>query len=363
MPLPWRYRTDVAVLPIHGDVVELAVDLVNIPSESRQEAPLADAVADALTQITHLTVQRRGNTVIAQTDTGAAERVIIAGHLDTVPAADNLPARRVDGLIYGLGACDMKGGVAVGLHCAATVTNPTRDVTYVFYECEEIEATANGLAKLAASDPHLLAANMAILMEPSNALIEAGCQGTVRAEIQVTGKRAHSARGWMGVNAIHGAGEVLQRLGSYVAREPVIDGMQFREGMNAVGIAGGVAGNVIPDACTVAVNYRFAPDRSIDQAVAHLEEVFTGFPVTIVDAAPGALPGLDVPQIRQFADFSGAQAAAKLGWTDVARFAALGTPALNFGPGDPTVAHTANEHVREEEIRTCARVLSAWLQA
>jgi succinyl-diaminopimelate desuccinylase len=353
----------VAVLAVHGDVVDLAVALVNIPSESRHEGALADAVADALAQIPHLTVLRRGNTVIAQTHTGAAERVVIAGHLDTVPAADNLPARRMDGVIHGLGACDMKGGVAAGLHCAATVTNPTRDVTYLFYDCEEVDAAANGLAKLAASDPDLLAADMAILMEPSNAMIEAGCQGTLRAEIRVGGQRAHSARGWMGVNAIHGAAEVLQRLANYVAREPVIDGMQFREGMNAVGISGGGAGNVIPDSCTVTVNYRFAPDRSINEAIDHVTEVFAEFEVTIVDAAPGALPGLDVPQIRQFAEFSGAAAYAKLGWTDVARFAALGTPALNFGPGDPTVAHTAGEHVREEEIRRCAQVLRAWLQA
>lgn len=352
-----------AVLAVHGDVVELAVSLVDIPSESRHEAALADAVQEALAPLSHLTVQRRGNTVIAQTHTGAAERVIIAGHLDTVPAASNLPARRSDGVIYGLGACDMKGGVAAGLHCAATVTNPTRDVTYLFYECEEIDAAANGLAKLADSDPDLLAADMAILMEPSNAMIEAGCQGTLRVEIQVEGQRAHSARSWMGVNAIHGAGEVLQRLASYVAREPVIDGMQFREGMNAVGISGGVAGNVIPDSCTVTVNYRFAPDRSIDEAIAHVTEVFAGYEVAIIDAASGAVPGLDVPQIRQFAEFSGAPAYAKLGWTDVARFAALGTPALNFGPGDPTVAHTVGEHVREEDIRTCAQVLSAWLQA
>lgn len=350
------------VLQIQGDVVDLTVDLVNIPSESRHEASLADAVTEALSKCAHVTVLRRGNTVIAQTKTGAAERVIVAGHLDTVPGAGNLPARQEDDVIYGLGACDMKGGVAAALHCAATVTHPTREVTYLFYECEEVDAASNGLTALAQSDPHLLIADMAIIMEPSNAAIEAGCQGTLRAEIRTQGKRAHSARGWLGVNAIHDAAQILQRLTSYVAREPVIDGLQFREGLNAVGILGGVAGNVIPDTCTVTVNYRFAPDRSLAQAIEHVQTVFDGFDVTIVDAAAGALPGLDLPHIRQFAEFSGAAAHAKLGWTDVARFAALGTPALNFGPGDPTVAHTAGEHVREEEIRFCAQVLSSWLQ-
>lgn len=352
-----------AAFDLHGDVVDLTVALVDMPSESRHEQVIADAVEQALNGCTHLQVMRRGNTVIARTDIGADERVIIAGHLDTVPSAGNLPARREEGRIIGLGACDMKGGVAVGLHTAATVTAPNRDVTYLFYECEEVDAASNGLTKLAMSDPQLLEADLAILMEPSNAEIEAGCQGTMRVEIHVPGMRAHSARGWLGDNAIHAAGEVLRRLTDYVAREVAIDGMAFREGLNAVGITGGVAGNVIPDACVVTVNFRFAPDRSVEDARAHVQGIFDGFRVEVVDAAPGALPGLDHPAVRSFAEFSGARAQAKLGWTDVARFAALGTPALNFGPGDPTVAHTVGEFVREEEITRCARVLTDWLQA
>jgi succinyl-diaminopimelate desuccinylase len=351
----------VAVVDITGDVVDLTVALVDVPSESRHEAALADVVMEQLSSVPHLAVQRRGNTVIARTNTGAAERVIIAGHLDTVPSAGNLPARREAGVIYGLGSCDMKGGVAVGLHCAATVATPTRDVTYIFYECEEIDAASNGLALLADSDPEVLDADLAILMEPSRASIEAGCQGTMRVEIEVPGTRAHSARSWLGSNAIHHAADVLERLRSYTPREPVIDGMHFREGLNAVGITGGVAGNVIPDSCVVTVNYRFAPDLSVAQAIDHLREVFAGYSLRVVDSAPGALPGLHHPAAQAFVEYSGASAEAKLGWTDVARFTALGTPALNFGPGDPTVAHARDEHVREEEIRTCARILSAWL--
>ena len=359
----WRYRIDVVGLDIHGDVVDLAAALVDIPSESRHEGVIADAVEQALVTLPHLAVTRYGNTVVAMTHRGASERVIIAGHLDTVPEAGNLPARRHDGLLFGLGACDMKGGVAVGLHCAAHCTEPTRDVTYLFYECEEIDAASNGLTMLAAEHPQVLAADMAILMEPSNASIEAGCQGTLRAEIHVPGTRAHSARGWLGVNAIHAAGDALQRLTDYQAREVTIDGMEFREGLNAVGIRGGVAGNVIPDACVVTVNFRFAPDRSIDDAIAHVTDVFAGYAVTVTDAASGALPGLEAEVLRDFATFSGVPAHAKLGWTDVARFAELGTPALNFGPGDPAVAHTVDEHVREEEIRSCAQIMTAWLRA
>jgi succinyl-diaminopimelate desuccinylase len=255
----------------------------------------------------------------------------------------------------------MKGGVAVALALAAEVAEPVRDVTYVFYECEEVEARFNGLQALADVLPGLLEADLAILMEPSNAGIEAGCQGTLRAEVAVPGRRAHSARAWLGVNAIHAAGAVLDRLASYEPRRPVIDGLEYREGLSAVGIRGGVAGNVIPDECVVTVNYRFAPDRSIDEAVEHVRAVFDGFAVAIVDQAPGALPGLDRPAAADFVSAVGQQPNAKFGWTDVARFSALGIPALNFGPGDPSLAHTRDEHVPMSQIIACHEHLRAWL--
>ncbi len=355
--------TDATSLDLSAGAVALAARLVDIPSESHQEALLAGLVEDALRAVAHLTVERHGHTVVARTNLGRPERVLIGGHLDTVPVNGNLPHRFADGLLYGLGACDMKGGVAVALSLAASVVRPSRDVTYVFYECEEVAASFNGLQMLADRFPRLLDADLAILMEPSDAGIEAGCQGTLRADVTVTGERAHSARSWLGVNAIHGASGILDRLASYSARRPVIDGLEYREGLNAVGIRGGVAGNVVPDECVVTVNYRFAPDRTVEQAASHVADVFSGFAVTVVDEAPGALPGLARPAAADFVAAVGAQPRAKFGWTDVARFSALGTPALNFGPGDPALAHTRDEHVPIAQILSCEAHLRAWLIA
>lgn len=348
-------------LDLSVGAVALAAHLVDIPSESRHEGPLADMVEAALRQVPWLDVVRHGNTVVARTQLGRPERVLIGGHLDTVPEHGNLPHRIEGDLLYGLGACDMKGGVAVSLSLAATVAEPVRDVTYVYYECEEVDASLNGLQHLADAHPELLAAELAILMEPSDGGIEAGCQGTVRVEVRVPGRRAHSARGWLGDNAIHGAGEVLARLHAYDARQPVIDGLRYREGLNAVHIRGGVAGNVIPDECVVTVNYRFAPDRSVDEAIAHVREVFDGYEVTVTDAASGALPGLDRPAAAAFVAAVGEEPRPKFGWTDVARFAALGVPALNFGPGDPALAHTRDEHVPLAQIASCEERMRAWL--
>ena len=353
--------TDVPRLDLTSGVVALTAALVDIPSESRSEAVIADAVVSALTAAPHLMVDRIGNTVVARTRLGRGERVLIGGHLDTVPAHGNLPHRLDAGLLYGLGSCDMKGGIAVALALAATVAEPLRDVTYVFYECEEIEARFNGLQTLADRHPDMLAADLAILMEPSDGGIEAGCQGTLRVEVRTSGERAHSARSWLGRNAIHASGVVLERLAGYRARRPVIDGLEYREGLNAVGIRGGVAGNVIPDECVVTVNYRFAPDRTVEEACEHVAEVFDGFAMTVVDQAPGAMPGLSRPAAAAFVAAVGEVPRPKFGWTDVARFSALGIPALNFGPGDPALAHTAGEHVPVEQLESVERRLRAWL--
>lgn len=350
-----------ASIDITTDVVELTRQLVDIESVSRNEQEIADAVEAVLRAAGHLEVVRRGHTLVARTDGGHAERVVIAGHLDTVPLNDNLPARLEDGILHGLGSCDMKGGVAVALKLAVELARTNRDVTWVFYEAEEIEAVHNGLNLLSKSDPHLLAADFAILMEPSNAGVEAGCQGTMRVEVRATGERAHSARSWMGRNAIHGAADVLARLNAHEPRQPVIDGLTYREGLNAVFISGGVAGNVVPDECVVTVNFRFAPDRSEAEAEAFLREFFVGYDVRVVDSAPGALPGLELPAAKAFVEEVGGQVAPKFGWTDVARFSSLDVPAVNFGPGDPLLAHKQEEHVPVEQIRRCEEVLRRWL--
>lgn len=354
---------DRPTLDLTADVVALTAALVDIESVSRNEEPIADAVEAALRDLPHLEVVRRGNTLVARTNLGRDERVVIAGHLDTVPLNDNLPSRldEAAGILHGLGTCDMKGGDAVILKLAATLDAPNRDVTYLLYEGEEIETEFNGLAHLAASDPELLEADFAILMEPSDAGVEAGCQGTVRVEVTTTGERAHSARSWRGVNAIHGAADILARLNDYEARKPVIDGLEYHEGLNAVAIRGGVAGNVIPDECVVTVNFRFAPDRSEDDAEAFVREFFAGFSVRLTDSAPGALPGLDRPAAQAFIEAVGGSVGPKFGWTDVARFTVLGVPAVNYGPGDPMLAHKQDEHVPTEQIIRCEQQLRTWL--
>jgi succinyl-diaminopimelate desuccinylase len=344
-----------------ADPVELTRALVDIESVSGNEKQLADCVEMVLREAPHLTVDRYQHTVMARTDQGYGQRVVLAGHLDTVPLAGNLPAR-VDGdLIHGCGTSDMKSGVALALHLALTLPHPRYDVTYLFYEAEEVESDRNGLHLVAQAHPDWLAADLAVLLEPTYGIVEAGCQGTLRAVVRVTGTRAHSARSWRGVNAIHAAGQVLARLSRYEARRVTIDGCDYREGLNAVGIHGGVAGNVIPDECVVEVNYRFAPDRSAEAAFAHVAEVFAGYQVRLVDAAPGALPGLTAAPAAEFLAAVGHPPAAKLGWTDVSRFAALGIPALNFGPGDPNLAHTRDERVEIAKIRSGASVLRRWL--
>jgi succinyl-diaminopimelate desuccinylase len=348
-------------LDLSADVVSLCAALVDIESVSRNEQRIADAVEEALGALPHLDVVRRGHTVVARTELGLPERVVIAGHLDTVPLNDNLPSRDDGTHLHGLGACDMKGGDAVILKLAATVAEPVRDVTYVLYEGEEIESEFNGLGHLAADAPELLGADLAILMEPSDGVVEAGCQGTMRVDVTTYGERAHSARAWKGVNAIHRAAPVLERLTAYEPRMPEIDGLTYHEGLNAVAISGGVAGNVLPDRCTVGINYRFAPDRSEGEAEDYLRALFDGYDVQVTDSAPGALPGLDRPAARDFVAAVGGVVNPKFGWTDVARFSALGVPAVNFGPGDPMLAHKQEEFVPVQQLRHCERALAAWL--
>ena len=349
-------------LDLTHDAVTLTEQLVNIESVSGNEDRIAAEVEAALRALEHLEVSRFGNTVVARTHHGHAERVVIAGHLDTVPLNDNLPARRDGELLHGLGTCDMKGGVAIALRLAATMPATNRDITFLFYECEEVEADRNGLKLLGESHPELLEADFAILMEPSDGVVEAGCQGTMRIDVTTTGERAHSARSWRGVNAIHAAAEVLARLSSYEPRRPVIDGLEYHEGLNAVFVNGGVAGNVLPDRCTVSVNYRFAPDRSEQEALEHVREVFHGFDIEVSDSAPAAMPGLGVPAAAAFVEAVGGQVNPKFGWTDVARFSALGIPAVNFGPGDPQLAHKQEEHVPIEQIRRVEKTLRTWLE-
>lgn len=354
-----------STLDLTLDGPALTARLVDFPSVSGAEKDLADAIETALRTLPHLTVDRHGNNVVARTNLGRGERVVLAGHIDTVPIADNVPSRLdADGLLWGCGTSDMKSGVAVQLRIAATVPEPNRDLTFVFYDNEEVAAHLNGLGHIADAHPEWLVADFAVLLEGSNGEVEGGCQGTLRVLLHTEGERAHSARSWMGSNAIHGAAPILARLAAYEPRKPVIDGLEFHEGLNAVRIEGGVANNVIPDACTVVVNYRYAPDLGPDEALAHVREVFAGCGVaefTVDDHSGAAMPGLSHPAAKAFMDAVGGTARPKFGWTDVSRFGSLGVPAVNYGPGDPILAHKRNEHVAVERITHCEERLRSWL--
>jgi succinyl-diaminopimelate desuccinylase len=348
-------------LDLSLDAAALTVALCDIESVSGNEKRLADEIELALRALPHLAVDRDGDAVVARTSLGRGERVVVAGHIDTVPLGDNLPCRVEGGRIHGCGTTDMKSGVAVQLRLAAHLPEPNRDVTYVFYDNEEVEAEKNGLGRLARNHPDWLAGDFAVLMEPTNAAVEGGCQGTLRADVVLRGHRAHSARAWMGRNAVHAAGELLQRLASYQPDEVVIDGLVYREGLNAVGITGGVAGNVIPDECQVSLNYRFAPDKDEQQAEQVVRRVLDGFDVVVTDSAPGAMPGLSHPAAAAFVAMVGRDPQPKFGWTDVSRFSALGVPAVNYGPGEPNVAHQREEYCDIAPILECEERMRAWL--
>lgn len=356
--------SSLAPLPVHEPVAVLTAAICDIESVSGNEAALADAIEATLRiHAPHLELIRDGDAIVARTQLGRDQRVVIAGHIDTVPVNDNLPTRLVDGVLWGRGTVDMKGGCAVLLSLAVQLTEPAVDVTWVWYDHEEVASELNGLGRLARTRPELLQADFAILGEPSNAVIEGGCNGTLRLELRTTGRRAHSARAWMGENAIHAAAPILERLAAYEPATVTVDGLDYREGLNAVAVSGGVAGNVIPDACTVTVNYRFAPDKSLAEAEAHVRALVADLPVEVVvtDAASGARPGLDAPIAQRFLAAVGGAPAPKYGWTDVARFSELGIPAVNYGPGDPSLAHTDDERVPVEQIAAVEEGLRAWL--
>lgn len=361
-------------LDLTQDVAELTRDLLDIFSVSSDEKRIADAVEKQLTSLEHLSVTRDGDSIIARTNWGKDKRIVLAGHLDTVPlpqvegSLGTVPSQWVeeDGekVLYGRGATDMKGGVAVQLALAAALTDAHYDITYVFYDHEEVASELSGLARLMRNHGSLLTdADFAVLLEPTNGTIEGGCNGTMRFWIHAHGKASHSGRSWVGENAIHKMADVLGRLATYEAQTYDVEGLAFREGLNAVQIEGGIAGNVIPDHSKVHINYRFAPNKTLDQAIAHVENVFEGYELEFVDKSSAARPGLDAELSRSLIESVGQEPKPKYGWTDVARFSEIGIPAVNFGPGDALLAHTDNEHVSAEAIRECYRALHQWLTA
>jgi succinyl-diaminopimelate desuccinylase len=347
-----------------SDLLSLTAALVDIPSLSGHERAITDHIEALLAPVPWLEVTRVGENLVARTSLGRDRRLLLAGHTDTVPPNGNEGARIDGDVLWGIGSADMKAGVAVLMELARTVPDPAVDTTYVFYECEEIESRYNGIERLFGERPDLLTADAALLAEPTGAVVEAGCQGTLRAVVTMSGERAHSARPWLGRNAIHRLGPVLAAVAAYEERRPELDGCHFREALQAVWLEGGVATNVVPDRAAVTLNHRFAPDRTPLEAEAHVREVVG--PVDrfeLVDAAPGAAPALGHPLLHAVVAATGRPPRAKLGWTDVARFASRGVPATNFGPGDPNLAHSAGERVTRDDLDTVYGVLRTLLAA
>jgi succinyl-diaminopimelate desuccinylase len=346
------------------DLLQLTAELIDVPSVSYQEGPIADLIEGRLRPVPWLRVDRVGDNVVARTELGRRQRLLLVGHTDTVPANDNDRARIDGDVVWGLGASDMQGGLAVFLDLAETLVEPAVDVSYVFYACEEVTAADSGLEALFRDRPDLLDGDAAILGEPTGGVLEAGCQGTMRLEVSLTGERAHTARPWMGRNAVHRLGRLLATVEAFDERRPVLDGCEYREALQAVRVEGGVAGNVVPDRATVTLNHRFAPDRDAEAAEAAVRAVLApvleaGDTVVLVDVAEGAPPGLRHPLLAPLVERLPVRA--KLGWTDVARFAGRGIPAVNLGPGDPLLAHTADERVDRAALESTRDLLRALL--
>ena len=374
------------------DALSLTRQMIDIPSVSGQEGPLADAVEAAARSagfgtVPALEILRDGDAVCARTRLGLPQRVVLAGHLDTVPIADNVPGRTEirDGVdvVWGRGSVDMLGGCAAALALACEVgpliaagehAALTADVTWIFYDHEEVASHLNGLGRIERNHPQWLAGDLALLGEPTAAHVEGGCNGTLRVIARFPGRAAHSARAWMGVNAIPAMAPVIERIADYGNPVELVDGLEFRESLSVVRVEGGIANNVIPEAASMTVNYRFAPSKRADDALAWVRSLFegTGATIEVDDLCEGARPGADSPFAERFLTVARRIAAeqgtelrlsAKVGWTDVARFTQVGVPAMNFGPGDPLLAHTRDEHAPVSDIVRVHDTLRAFVLA
>jgi succinyl-diaminopimelate desuccinylase len=349
------------------DLLMLTAALVAVPSPSHREEALANTIEERLRfRAPALTIDRVAENVIVRTDLGRARRVVLGGHLDTVPPNGNETPRLEGDVLQGLGSADMKGGLAVLLRLAEELAaDPERarhDVTLAFYECEEVAEEHNGLRRLFEERAELLAGDFAILLEPTDCWVEAGCQGTLHARASFDGVRAHSARPWIGRNAIHEAAPALARVAAHEADTVEVDGLEYRESLEVVAIEAGVARNVVPDTCSFVINRRFAPAYTIDDATEQLLALLDDADdVEVLSASPAAPPNLGHPLVSEFVEMLELPVRPKLGWTDVARFASRGVPAVNFGPGDPELAHTAGELLDRASVERCYDVLGRFV--
>ncbi len=341
--------------------------MVSIPSVSHAEKEIADFVEDLLGTYPYLRLRRIGNNIAATAERGFERKVILAGHLDTVPVA-GLEASLAPDAVSGRGSVDMKGGLAVLIRLAANAESFPLNTAFIFYAKEEVKRLDSGLLEIEQAAPELLTGNLAVLAEPTNTHVELGCQGVMRVVVRLGGKSAHSARPWAGVNAIHRLGVLLERVNSFGRREIGVDGLLYAESLQAVKIEGGTGKNVVPDQAAVTLSYRFSPASDTESAYAFLCKTFEdvidpelGDEITVEEAAPSALPHLFQDGVQKLIALTGKEPVAKLGWTDVAFFSERGIASVNFGPGDAEMAHGPREVIGTEQLENCYAVLRQFL--
>jgi succinyl-diaminopimelate desuccinylase len=338
------------------------LELVDFPSESRDEAALAAHVLGVLRD-GGVAVRDAGDTCVLAGTTARGERplVLLAGHLDTVPAQGNRPGRRDDDAVHGLGASDMKGAVAVMIELALAAPEANVDLGYVFFGREELPITDSALSRLLEREPSLREADLVVVMEPTSNAIHAGCLGNVNAAWTFHGRSGHSARPWFADNAIHRAADGIHAV---AAVEPVpreFDGLTFTEVVSVTRINGGIASNVIPGEAIAQVNYRYAPGRTPAEAEAWLRDLLEPYGTVEIDGnAPSAPVAVANPLVQRLIATGDLEVAPKQAWTPVAEFAGVGVDAVNFGPGEPAQAHTRDEYVPIDALVASYETLEAF---
>jgi succinyl-diaminopimelate desuccinylase len=332
------------------------LELVDVPSESRREAALFEHVRGVLGGA-ELDVLDLGDSCLLARPAGRRPRALLAGHFDTVPAQGNIPGHRDAERVHGLGASDMKGGLAVMVELALAGA----DVGVLFFPREELPFRDTALTPLLQREPAELDADVVFVMEPTDCAIHAGCLGNVNATWRFHGRSGHSARPWLADNAIERAGEGIVALAAHPANPVVFDGLEFVEVASVTRIAGGIATNVIPDLVECHLNFRYAPGRTPGEGEARLAELCGGHgEIEILGNAPSGTVAASHPDVVRLIEIGGLEVAPKQAWTPVAELTAVGIPAVNFGPGSPAQAHRRDESVEIANLLRAYRVLEAY---
>ena len=345
-------------------LVDDLVGLIRVPSVTGEEEALCTLLARRLSpRFGADALVRIGNSLVVGRPTGNP-LITLYGHLDTVPEQENLEPRVEGGRVFGLGASDMKSGLAVmlGLLEDGAPAATRYDVAGVFYDREEGPAADNGLEEVLDSVPWLSSAALAVVLEPTDLRVELGCQGAINATVSFLGAAAHSARPWLGENAVTRAAPWLMEMAARLPERVSVGGLEYHETFTVTTATAGVAPNVVPPRFDLNLNYRFPPDRTPAQAEARVREVAAAADeVVIVDLAPAApVPGSN-PHLDRLVEASGGDPRGKQAWTDVARLAARGIPAVNYGPGEAAQAHTSGESVAIANLEAAFEVLHRFL--